>query len=91
MSNRCDERNEGEIRRDVVTASSSRRAFLASGAAALTVAPFLRGTILYAGVCHSDIHTARGDWGPIDYTLVPGHEIVGREAGVSKPDLGDKQ
>lgn len=34
--------------------------------------------ILYSGVCHSDIHTAKGDWGPVDYPLVPGHEIVGR-------------
>jgi len=34
--------------------------------------------ILYSGVCHSDIHTAKGDWGPAIYPLVPGHEIVGR-------------
>jgi uncharacterized zinc-type alcohol dehydrogenase-like protein len=38
--------------------------------------------ILYVGICHSDIHTARGDWGPIDYRLVPGHEIVGKVAAV---------
>jgi alcohol dehydrogenase (NADP+) len=31
----------------------------------------------YAGICHSDIHTVRGDWGPQSYPLVPGHEIVG--------------
>jgi len=31
----------------------------------------------YCGVCHSDIHTARGDWGEIEYPCVPGHEIVG--------------
>lgn len=31
----------------------------------------------YCGVCHSDIHTARGDWGPVVYPCVPGHEIVG--------------
>lgn len=31
----------------------------------------------YCGVCHSDIHTARGDWGGIEYPCVPGHEIVG--------------
>lgn len=35
--------------------------------------------ILYCGVCHSDIHSAQG---PLDYTLVPGHEIVGRVARV---------
>ena len=34
--------------------------------------------ILYCGVCHSDIHTVRGDWGPANYPCVPGHEIVGR-------------
>jgi uncharacterized zinc-type alcohol dehydrogenase-like protein len=33
--------------------------------------------ILYAGICHSDIHTVRGEWGPQAYPLVPGHEIVG--------------
>jgi len=31
----------------------------------------------YCGVCHSDIHTARGDWGKVEYPCVPGHEIVG--------------
>lgn len=33
--------------------------------------------IAYAGVCHSDIHTVRGEWGPIAYPQVVGHEIVG--------------
>lgn len=33
--------------------------------------------IKYCGVCHSDIHSARSDWGPSRYPLVPGHEIVG--------------
>jgi uncharacterized zinc-type alcohol dehydrogenase-like protein len=33
--------------------------------------------IKYCGVCHSDIHFARGDWGPVAYPAVPGHEIVG--------------
>jgi alcohol dehydrogenase (NADP+) len=33
--------------------------------------------IKYAGICHSDIHTARGDWGPATYPLVTGHEIAG--------------
>jgi len=39
--------------------------------------------IAYAGICHSDIHTARGEWGPARYPLVPGHEIAGvvREVG----------
>jgi alcohol dehydrogenase (NADP+) len=34
--------------------------------------------ILYCGVCHSDIHTVRSDWGPAHYPVVPGHEIIGR-------------
>ncbi len=34
--------------------------------------------ILFCGVCHSDIHTARGEWGGTMYPCVPGHEIVGR-------------
>jgi uncharacterized zinc-type alcohol dehydrogenase-like protein len=33
--------------------------------------------VTHAGICHSDIHTVRGDWGPQPYPLVPGHEIVG--------------
>lgn len=38
--------------------------------------------VLYAGICHSDIHTVRGDWGPPRYPVVPGHEIVGRVRAV---------
>ena len=38
--------------------------------------------ILYCGVCHSDLHTARNDWGGSVYPAVPGHEIVGRVTGV---------
>lgn len=34
--------------------------------------------ILYCGVCHSDLHTARGEWSGTLYPCVPGHEIVGR-------------
>jgi uncharacterized zinc-type alcohol dehydrogenase-like protein len=33
--------------------------------------------IAYAGICHSDIHTVRGEWGPQQYPLTVGHEIVG--------------
>jgi uncharacterized zinc-type alcohol dehydrogenase-like protein len=40
--------------------------------------------ILYCGVCHSDLHTVRGDWGPATYPCVPGHEIVGRVLKVGK-------
>ena len=41
--------------------------------------------IHYCGVCHSDIHTARGEWGETHYPCVPGHEIVGKVQAV-----GDK-
>ena len=34
--------------------------------------------ILYCGVCHSDLHTARNEWAMTVYPCVPGHEIVGR-------------
>ncbi|OKI62307.1 alcohol dehydrogenase [Micromonospora sp. CB01531] len=50
--------------------------------------------IRYAGICHSDIHTVRGDWGPQPYPLVPGHEIVGilTEVGseVTRHQVGDR-
>ena len=42
--------------------------------------------ILYSGICHSDLHTVNGDWGPQPYPLVPGHEIVGRVLEVG-PDV----
>jgi alcohol dehydrogenase (NADP+) len=38
--------------------------------------------ILYCGVCHSDLHFARNDWGMSVYPIVPGHEIVGRVTAV---------
>jgi alcohol dehydrogenase (NADP+) len=38
--------------------------------------------ILYCGVCHSDLHTARGEWGGTVYPCVPGHEIVGQVTAV---------
>jgi D-arabinose 1-dehydrogenase-like Zn-dependent alcohol dehydrogenase len=40
--------------------------------------------IAYAGICHSDIHTARSEWGPTAYPCVPGHEIVGKVIAVGK-------
>jgi uncharacterized zinc-type alcohol dehydrogenase-like protein len=50
--------------------------------------------IRYAGICHSDIHTVRGEWGPVAYPLTVGHEIVGEvvEVGdkVSKHVVGDR-
>jgi uncharacterized zinc-type alcohol dehydrogenase-like protein len=49
--------------------------------------------IEYCGICHSDYHTIKGDWGPTPYTCVPGHEIVGTvtEVGsaVTKFKVGD--
>ena len=49
--------------------------------------------ILYCGVCHSDIHQVRDEWGESRYPMVPGHEIVGRVvktgAAVSKFKAGD--
>lgn len=50
--------------------------------------------VAYAGICHSDIHTVRGDWGPQQYPLVPGHEIVGTVAevgsDVTRHRVGDR-
>jgi uncharacterized zinc-type alcohol dehydrogenase-like protein len=37
----------------------------------------VRLEILYTGICHSDIHSARNEWGGAQYPMVPGHEIVG--------------
>ncbi len=34
--------------------------------------------ILYSGVCHSDIHASRGEWGSKNFPMVPGHEIIGK-------------
>lgn len=38
--------------------------------------------ILFCGVCHSDLHTVRGEWGGIKYPQIPGHEIVGKVTAV---------
>ncbi len=40
--------------------------------------------ILFCGVCHSDLHMARNEWGQSIYPLVPGHEIVGRVTAAGK-------
>ena len=40
--------------------------------------------IAYCGICHSDLHTVRGEWGEGAYPIVPGHEIVGRVSRVGK-------
>jgi uncharacterized zinc-type alcohol dehydrogenase-like protein len=50
--------------------------------------------ITHAGICHSDIHTVNGDWGPQPFPVVPGHEIVGvvTEVGaeVTRHQVGDR-
>jgi uncharacterized zinc-type alcohol dehydrogenase-like protein len=50
--------------------------------------------IEYAGICHSDIHTVNGDWGPQPFPVVPGHEIVGlvTDVGsdVNRHHVGDR-
>lgn len=49
--------------------------------------------ILYCGVCHSDLHTAKNEWRGTTYPVVPGHEIVGRVtkvgSAVKKFKVGD--
>lgn len=40
--------------------------------------------ILYAGICHSDLHHVFADWGEEEFPMVPGHEIVGRVVAVGK-------
>lgn len=44
----------------------------------------VRIDIAYCGICHSDIHTARGEWGEALRPVVPGHEIVGTVTAVGK-------
>ena len=66
----------------------STRAYAASGSTS-PLAPFtvnrrdpgpsdVQFDILFCGVCHSDLHTARGEWPGTIYPCVPGHEIIGR-------------
>jgi len=40
--------------------------------------------VKYSGICHSDIHTARAEWGSVYYPLVPGHEIAGVVTNIGK-------
>lgn len=50
--------------------------------------------VLYSGICHSDIHQAREEWGPSIFPMVPGHEIIGVVtavgSGVSKFNVGQR-
>lgn len=53
-----------------------------------------RAKVTYTGLCHSDCHTVRGDWGPCLHPIAPGHEIVGviTQVGADVKDLqvGDR-
>lgn len=44
----------------------------------------------FCGICHSDLHTARSEWGPALYPCVPGHEIIGRVKSVGREVTGFK-
>ena len=44
--------------------------------------------ILYCGVCHSDIHQVRNEWGNTSYPMVPGHEIIGKVTALGKDVTG---
>ena len=46
--------------------------------------------VLFCGVCHSDIHQARNEWGNSIFPMVPGHEIVGRVTKVGAKVTGFK-
>jgi uncharacterized zinc-type alcohol dehydrogenase-like protein len=46
--------------------------------------------IMYCGVCHSDLHFAKNDWGMTNYPVVPGHEIVGKVTQVGSAVTGFK-
>jgi uncharacterized zinc-type alcohol dehydrogenase-like protein len=50
--------------------------------------------VAYAGICHSDIHQAREEWGPAIFPMVPGHEIAGIVSavgdGVTRHAVGDR-
>src|SRR6516165_6306051 len=70
---------------------SLRMSTVSAYAATSAVAPLTKATITrrtvgpndvriaikFAGICHSDIHTARAEWGQPSYPVVPGHEIAG--------------
>ncbi|MCG8655054.1 MULTISPECIES: NAD(P)-dependent alcohol dehydrogenase [Yimella] len=54
----------------------------------------IRIDIKFAGICHSDIHTVRQEWGDIEFPITPGHEIAGVVSavgdGVTKYKVGDR-
>lgn len=85
INSQCDHKHEGHICTKGYAATDAK--------SPLSLYEFERRTlndddilidILYSGICHSDIHTVRGDWGNIQYPCVPGHEIVGRVVKTGK-------
>ena len=48
----------------------------------------VRIDIKFCGVCHSDIHFTRGEWGQVPYPAIPGHEIAGIVAAVGDQVTG---
>ena len=46
--------------------------------------------VRFAGICHSDIHTVRGDWGPQAFPLTPGHEIAGIVAEIGRASCRER-
>jgi uncharacterized zinc-type alcohol dehydrogenase-like protein len=64
------------------------------GYAAMQAKAALALDIKYSGICHSDIHQAREEWGPAIFPMVPGHEIAGIVtqvgASVTKFKVGDR-
>jgi alcohol dehydrogenase (NADP+) len=93
-----------ELSVDNIIASTLPAKGYAAAAAAENLKPFaferrtpgphdVLADILYCGICHTDLHFIRNDWGMSMYPLVPGHEIIGRvtEVGdhVKKFNVGD--
>jgi alcohol dehydrogenase (NADP+) len=85
----------------VATPATIQTIGYAAGSAQSPLAPFsfqrrepgprdVQIEILYCGVCHSDLHTARNEWQNTIYPCVPGHEIVGRVMRVGEQVKGLK-
>jgi alcohol dehydrogenase (NADP+) len=51
----------------------------------------VRIAIQFCGICHSDLHAARNEWGSTSYPIVPGHEIVGRVSAVGAEVRGFRE
>lgn len=91
----------GAARGDVGAAATSALGTLGAGSAIVPTTVVRRAAaaddvvieVLYCGVCHSDVHIARGEVGRPDYPIVPGHEVVGRVIGlggdVRRFEIGD--